>query len=354
MEQITNWLKQQISNPQIVFLSVFLVCILLVVLYAGHMLAPALAGIVIAYLLDGIIKFMSKAKLPRTFSVLFVFTCFMMFLLLIIFGLIPILYNQFTDMVQQIPNIVSSGQAAVLALPERYPDLFSVQQANEMLAVIRTDLTDLGQKIVTNSISGAASIITVMIYVVLLPILIFFFLRDKNRIIDWFSEYLPSNNQLAVQVWKEVDVQIGNYIRGKFWEILIVWAATFLVFIYLDFQYAMLLSVLVGLSVLIPYVGAAIVTIPVVIIAWFQWGWGSDFATLVVAYLVVQALDGNLLVPLLFSEVVNLHPVAIIIAVLFFGGLWGVWGIFFAIPLATVVQAILRAWPKADDVASST
>ena len=63
------------------------------------------------------------------------------------------------------------------------------------------------------------------------------------------------------------------------------------------------------------------------------------------AYLVIQALDGNLLVPLLFGEVVSLHPVAIIVAILVFGGLWGFWGVFFAIPLATLVNAILRAWP---------
>jgi putative permease len=64
------------------------------------------------------------------------------------------------------------------------------------------------------------------------------------------------------------------------------------------------------------------------------------------AYGVIQALDGNVLVPLLFSEAVNLHPVAIIVAVLFFGGLWGVWGVFFAIPLATLVKAVLYAWPS--------
>ena len=67
--------------------------------------------------------------------------------------------------------------------------------------------------------------------------------------------------------------------------------------------------------------------------------------TVVVAYLVIQALDGNVLVPLLFGEVVSLHPIAIIVAILVFGGLWGFWGVFFAIPLATLVNAVIRAWP---------
>ena len=108
----------------------------------------------------------------------------------------------------------------------------------------------------------------------------------------------------------------------------------------------MLLAVLVGVSVLIPFIGAAVVTFPIALVAFFQWGFGTDFYVLIAAYFIIQILDGNVLVPLLFSEVTDLHPIAIIVAVLLFGGLWGFWGVFFAIPLATVVQAVLLAWPR--------
>jgi hypothetical protein len=111
-------------------------------------------------------------------------------------------------------------------------------------------------------------------------------------------------------------------------------------------NYSLLLSFLVGISVIVPYVGAISATIPVAFIAYFQWGFAADFWWILLVYQIIQLLDGNVLVPVLFSEVVNLHPVAIIVAVLFFGGLWGVWGVFFAIPLATLVQAVLNAWPR--------
>jgi len=346
MEQISDWVKKQLANPQVVFLTIALVVLFVIIIYAGDMLAPVLAGIVIAYLLDGIIKRMVFLRLPRTVCVWLVFLAFMLFLVLIVFGLLPTLYTQLTQVVAQIPSMLAKGQAALMTLPERYPDLFSPEQIQEIIRSLRNDLTAFGQSVVTSSLSGAANIITLLIYVILLPILIFFFLKDKTRIIEWTRDLLPSDNQLAIQVWRDVDRQIGNYIRGKFWEILIVWFASFVTFSLLDLQFSMLLAVLVGLSVLIPYLGAAVVTVPVVVIAYFQWGWTSEFATLVIAYLVIQALDGNLLVPLLFSEVVNIHPVAIIVAVLFFGGLFGVWGVFFAIPLATLVQAIMVAWPK--------
>ena len=189
-------------------------------------------------------------------------------------------------------------------------------------------------------------LITVLVYMILMPILIFFLMKDKHRLINWLSRFAPKDHQLVSEVWSEVDRQIGNYVRGKFWEILIVWFACIITFSFLGLQYSMLLSVVVGLSVLVPFVGAAVVTIPVVLVAWFQWGFSGDFVTLVVAYLVIQVLDGNVLVPTLFSEVNNLHPVAIIAAVLIFGGIWGMLGVFFAIPLATLVHAVLNAWPK--------
>ena len=139
---------------------------------------------------------------------------------------------------------------------------------------------------------------------------------------------------------------MGNYIRGKMIEVLVVGVATYIPLGVMGLNYAVTLSLFVGLSVIIPYVGAVAVTIPVALIAFFQWGASSDFVYLMVAYLVVQFLDANILVPLLFSEVVGMHPAAIIIAVLFFGGLWGVWGVFFAIPLATLIQAVINAWPS--------
>ena len=121
--------------------------------------------------------------------------------------------------------------------------------------------------------------------------------------------------------------------------------ASYVAFTWLGLNYAALLALLVGLSVIIPYIGAFLITIPILMVAFFQWGLGGEFYVVMGVYIVIQILDGNVLVPLLFSEAVNLHPVAIIIAVLFFGGIWGLWGVFFAIPLATLIKAVINAWP---------
>ena len=346
MKMITDWFRYQFNNPQVVFLTLFLVLLFVVVVLMGNMLAPLLAAVVIAYLLEGLVGVLEKTRLPRLIAVLVVYFAFLLFVVLILFGLLPLLSQQATQFVQQIPSMLNVGQDVLLKLPESYPEIVSAEQIGEIMVLIRTEITSWGQKLLSVSLASVMGLITILIYLILMQILIFFMMKDKEALVAWVARFAPSEHQLVGQVWSEVDRQIGNYVRGKFWEIVIVWFACVVTFSVLGLQYTMLLAVLVGLSVLIPFVGAAVVTIPVVFVAWFQWGFTGDFFVLVSAYLIIQALDGNLLVPMLFSEVNNLHPVAIIAAVLIFGGLWGVLGVFFAIPLATLVHAVINAWPR--------
>jgi putative permease len=258
----------------------------------------------------------------------------------------PLLSRQISQLFQELPRMMTQGQDLLMQLPQRYPNIISAEQVDGLMNAIRTGVRDFGQELLSYSLSSIPAIITLLVYLVLVPLLVFFFLKDKVLIINWFIAFLPPERPVAVQVWNEMDAQIGNYIRGKVYEIFVVSIATYLAFAIMHMNYAFLLAVLVGLSVIIPYIGAVVVTVPVIIVAYFQFGFGSDFVWLLSIYGIVQAIDGNILVPLLFSEAVNLHPVAIIVAVLIFGGLWGFWGIFFAIPLATLVKALLMAWPR--------
>ena len=348
MQVITDWFRRYFSDPQVVFLAVALLVGFAVVLSMGYMLAPALASIVIAYLLEGLVSYLQRYGWPRLVAVLVVYVAFLVFVITLLFGVIPVVSRQVTDLVQQLPSMISSGLVFLGQLPERYPEVISPDQVQQVIGTIRAEITSFGQGVLSWSLASVVGFITLLVYVILVPLLVFFFLKDKELIIAWFMSYLPKHTRIAGTVWHDVDRQISNYVRGKFWEILIVWAATLIGFQVMGLNYAMLLALLVGLSVIIPYIGASVVTIPVLLVGWFQWGWSSEFAWMASVYFIIQALDGNVLVPLLFSEVVNLHPVAIIVAILVFGGLWGFWGVFFAIPLATLVQAILTAWPRAN------
>jgi putative permease len=347
MELLRDWFRRSFSDPQVVILGVVLVAFFAIVVGLGAWLAPMFASIVIAYLLEAVVSRLQRFGLPRMLAVVIVFLLFMTILVFLLFGLIPLVSRQLSQLVQQVPNYIAQGQELLKGLPAAYPDLISVSQVESLIGQVGQEITNLGQQFLGWSLASVASLIGLIVYLVLVPVLVFFLLRDKDVMIGWITSRLPRERSLVNRVWSESEVQIANYVRGKVVEIVIVGAATYVTFMALGLQYSALLATVVGFSVLIPYVGAAVVTIPIALVAFFQFGWGWDFGKVMIAYAIIQAIDGNLLVPLLFSEVVNLHPVAIILAILVFGGLWGFWGIFFAIPLATFVKAIINAWPSA-------
>jgi putative permease len=341
---ITQWVTRHFSDPQIVILGVLIVIGSVLIFTLGNMLAPVFCAIIIAYLLEGFVNMVERMKIPRIIAVVLVFSVFMAILLILTIVLLPLLSQQVGQFLQQLPSMIATGQTELMQLPEKYPDILSEQQIKQIIDNLGNELTTLIQQLFSLSLASVRSAISLLIYLVLVPLLVFFFLKDKQKLIFWFTNLLPEESELAYRVWQEVNIQTGNYIRGKIYEICIVWSVTYITFIFFRLQFSMLLAFFVGLSVIVPYIGATVMFVPVALISYFQWGWSSEFAYVMFALSIIQLLDGNLLVPLLLSEVVNLHPVAIIVAVLVFGGLFGIVGLFFAIPLATLVHSIMKAW----------
>lgn len=344
MNMITDWFKRTFSDPQVVVLIGVLVMTVILMALFGGMLAPAIAAVVIAFLLDGPIDWFVRKGARPMISFLSVFIGFLLLGLIVLLAVIPPLVQQIAQFINDTPAIISSLQRGLLTLQERFPDLISEDQVRSWFANLGNEFANIGPQILQYFSAGVTGAITTLVYMVLVPVMVFFFLKDKEIILNWIGNFMPSEKMLLDQVWRETVERAGDYARGKVYEILIVGFTAFVVYQFLDLRYATLLAVATGLSVVIPYFGAAVVTLPVALVAFFQWGPAPETVWAIVAYLIIQALDGNLLAPLLFSEVVKLHPNAIILAILLFGGIWGLWGVFFAIPLATVANAVIRAW----------
>ena len=345
---IRQWWERYFSDPQAFILLILLAGGVLIILTMGQMLAPVIASIIIAYLLEGMVRNLTRLNMNRLIASVITFVFFMVIYLMLLFWLFPLLSTQVTQLLQQIPNMIGESQKTLLELPARYPTMVTENQVRELTVILKSEIGGTAQFILTKSLASVPGLIAILVYLFLVPLLVFFFLKDKDQIIGWIGNLLPRRRRLARTVWLQVDNKLARYVRGKAKEIVIVWLVTYVTFTYFGLQFAMLLSVLVGLSVIIPYVGAAVVTIPVVLIAFFQWGWVPQTGWVILAYGVIQALDGNVLVPILFADEVSLHPIAIIIAILIFGGLWGFWGVFFAIPLATVIHVLLTVWPRGE------
>jgi putative permease len=344
---ISDWYKARFSDPHAITLVLILASLALLLYFAAGLLAPILVALVLAFLLEWPVAQVSKIGVNRTAGASIVLVLFIGIVLLLIFGLIPSLWKQGAALITDLPSMLDKGMQTVMVYSEKYPQFISAEQVEAMILELKKlldteHLLDFGRQLLGYS----ASLLVLMVYAILVPLLVFFFLKDKDQLISSSKRFFPSKRDLARQVWFEMNQQIFNYIRGKVIEIVVVGVASYIFFAFMDLHYAALLGVLTGLSVLIPYVGATLVTLPIALVAFFQWGLSTEFGYLMLGYTIIQGLDGNVLVPLLFSDAVDLHPVLIIAAVLVFGGLWGVWGVFFAIPLASLVKAVINAWPS--------
>ncbi|WP_119328548.1 AI-2E family transporter [Cysteiniphilum halobium] len=351
IKYLRQWYHKKFdSNEPAVFIVVIVIAVLIINFF-GDLLAPILAGVIIAYLLEAVVSFLSKVlKLNRNIAVYIVFLVFIALVIMLLLFVLPALMRQAGQFVQNIPQQMNNLHASLLEISKKYPTIITPEQIKEAISTISNIKMDkiagISQYLIKFSLASLSSIFTWLVYLFIVPLLAFFFLKDKNRIGKWFVNMLPKERGALEEVWADVRPQLGNYVKGKTIECLIVTVVTYIGFIVFGLNYSLLLAICVGLSVFIPYIGMVIVTIPVVLIGISQFGFSSDLFYMLLVYLIIQGLDGNLLVPLLYSEALSLHPVAVIASVLIFGGIWGFWGLFFAIPLAALINSGVKMWTR--------
>lgn len=345
-----GFLDRYFHDEEAVIFTLILLTSLVVLLTIGSIIAPLIAALILAYLLQGLVGTLQRLGLNYFWAVVIVYALFISAFSAVLLLLLPQAWRQAALLVNELPRLISEGQSLLLLLPESYPNLLTEIQIQEFIRGLRGELALFGQYVVSYSIASIPNIFSWLIFIILVPVLVFFMMKDKVVLVEWVAGLLPRHRPLMRKIWQEMDLQVANYVRGKALEIVILGFVSYVAFMLMGINYSLLLSILVGLSVIIPFIGVAVVAVPVAAVAYAQWGMGSEFVTIMALYTVIQLLDANVLVPIIFSETVNLHPVAIIAAVLVFGGLWGLAGVFFAIPLATLIKAIINAWPTHQDM----
>ena len=238
----------------------------------------------------------------------------------------------------------------VVNLPEPIPSMVTLQMLERYVQGARVAATNkIADLMRTKLMPSVFNAFTWLVYFIIVPIFTFLMLYDKQSLQRRAATFLlPNNQKLMKEFWPSLHGQIAGYIRGKILHIIIISCANTVAFMLMGVNYAMLLGVGVGLSVVIPYVGAVIIAVPVVLVAIFQLGFSSSLMWVLVIYTVIQLLDSNVLTPMLFSKAMNLDAFSILAAILIFGNLWGFWGVFFAIPLATFIKTLIVRWPNTD------
>lgn len=346
VQSVSQWFRRNFSDPAAVGLFFTVVFLILFLEFFGHFFMPVLISIVLSYLLLSVVRLLQKAKCPRLLAVILVFSVFIGLVIITLLGVVPLITRQLQALINEVPRAFLETQHWLTELMQQYPKVFSDTHLNRAVLFLQNESAHIGQLALKYMLLLIPNLITVVLYFILVPLLLFFFLKDSREISQWFSQFLPKHRTLVTTVWADVNKKIGCYVRGRVIEVIIISIVTSVSFAYLGMQYAALLGILVGLSVIIPYIGVVIVVVPVCAVGLMQWGVSAHFLYVLIAFAVIILLDANLLVPWLFSETMELHPIVIILSVLIFGGIWGFWGVFFAIPLATVADTLMRYWPR--------
>ncbi|MFZ1713394.1 MAG: AI-2E family transporter, partial [Nitrosomonas sp.] len=166
MELIKDWYYRHFSDPQIMTLALLLIFGFVFVLLSSEILAPLYVAIILAYLLDGLVRKLQQLTIPRLAAVITVFTLFMLFLIITLFLLIPNLSRQITLFLQELPRMITRGEGMLTALPGYFPDMFSETQVMEWLDRIKQEIMLAGQHLLTRTVSSLVSLITFTIYVI--------------------------------------------------------------------------------------------------------------------------------------------------------------------------------------------
>ncbi|MGN1280965.1 MAG: AI-2E family transporter [Succinivibrio sp.] len=366
---LTKWYKRHFSAPGTVEFALVLIGVFLVVYYLMWLVGPLVVALCIAYCLDWGVRFLiHRFNLSRMLSSIITMTVFVGLSVGILVFIVPKVIqqgNQFYQNLQKISSenvnieneeggfdqiIASRLHSLIVTLPDPISSMVTESEIESMVAHSRAVVFANTTNIIKNQIMpSVVNVMSWLVYMIVVPIFVFLMLANKPVLQKRIRTYiLPNNQALIHEFWPQLNAQIDGYIRGKLLHITIISIVNSIAFMCLGLNYALLLGVGVGLSVVIPYVGAVIITIPVLLVALFQFGPSSMLIWVIVVYLVIQLLDSNVLTPLLFSKAMNLDAFSILASIMIFGTLWGFWGVFFSIPLATFIRTLIVNWPSSE------
>ncbi len=322
--------------------------IILFVICFSSVLIPFFIAIVLAYIFVSLDKDLVRRGVPDAISMPVVTV-----LVVGIFGgvsvyLAPIVWEQSINFAKEIPALYASFKSGLTTMIEVYLGSESKDVVDNIFAHISEVVAKAAGSLANHTVGSILNLSVLALYLIIIPLLTFLFIKDRQVILTFAARFV-SNNETKSTIqyyWSKIDTQLANYIQGKLIEIIIIGAVSFILFMVLGLKYAALLATCVGLSVLIPYVGAFSVSVPIAAVALAQWGVDTQAFVLFFAYLLLQVFDGNILVPFIFSEKMKLHPIAILFAVFVFGYIGGIIGVFFSIPLLALMKVYIdRNYP---------
>jgi predicted PurR-regulated permease PerM len=325
----------------------------------GFLLAPFVLALVIAYIEHPLVSRMERWKISRTWGATLLFLPALLVVSLVFLLGIPALTAQITDFIQKSPVLIQEATLRLerlqATLATRDLPLLDEQgllerlhsiQPEQMVAYLQGRQEALARGVwgaVLGVGRGLGTLLSLLGYVFLTPILVFYLLRDWPMLQTRAAELLPApHRDWVMDFAREYDRLLSSYMRGQVVEAAIVGVLTWLGLALLGFPYAVMLGAIAAVFNLVPYLGLVVTAVPGVVIALFEPNVGVAFLKLGIVFVIVQVLDGSVIGPKIVGESVGLHPVTVILALSVFGFFFGFVGMLIAVPLAVLVKMVMN------------
>jgi len=317
----------------------------LAITYAlSPILTPFLFAAILAYICNPLVDRMTRRRVPRTLSVVLVLLLLGLVFVLLLLVLLPLLIRQIRAIADQAPAYVDWLRTAVAP---RLEQLLGVQletaMVREWVVEHMTEIRDLAVKLLPSLKTGGLAIIGFVVGAVLVPVVLFYFLRDWNVIVGGIDKLVPRrwHDRVSV-VAREVDDVLGQFLRGQLLVMLGMGLFYTVGLWAVGLDFALSVGMIAGLVTFVPYLGVIIGVLLATMTGALQFQDLSQLAWVWGVFVAGNLLEGYVLVPWLVGDRIGLHPVAVIFALLAFGSLFGFFGVLLALP----ASAALLVWAR--------
>lgn len=308
----------------------------------GDVILPFLVGGALAYFLDPVADRLQRLGLSRVAATAIITVAAILFIVLLVLSIIPSLISQLTALVNAAPQIAARFQAFLL---ERFPELSdSTSTARQTLAQMAAAIQARGAELANGLLTSALSVLSAIIFIVVVPVVAFYLLLDWDRMIARVDSLIPRDHAPVIRgLATEINAVIAGFVRGQVSVCLILGTFYSVALMFAGLQYGMIVGAIAGAITFIPYVGSLVGGILAIGLALFQfWGDWMSIGLIAGIFAVGQFVEGNILTPKMVGQSVGLHPVWLLFALSVFGSIFGFVGMLVAVPVAAAIGVITR------------
>ncbi len=331
-------------NKIIFWLAAFAAFIAFIVIFKPVLL-PFVLGLIVAYLLNPLVRKFKAIKISRGTASLIILLGFLLFLTLLLAISAPLLYRQLLQLADDLPGYIDSLWNTVQPVSSQILNRLGINTNTDVQSLLQgnTDTAvDVAKKLAGGLASGGQAIFNVFFVLTVMPIVAYFVMREWETITNFVEDLLPRDQkQTIMDLLKQIDGKISGFIRGQISVAFILGVAYAIALTIAGLKYGFLIGLTAGFISIIPMVGSTLGLVVSITVAWFQTGELGYVAIIGAIFLVGQLIEGNILSPKIVGDSVGMHPLWVFFALLAGGALFGLLGMLIAVPVAAAAGVLI-------------